>query len=319
MAEKQLNVKHPLAEVFGFKFDKHSNDAASARAKKLCPFNNVSPNCTKDKVDTPLAVCSIFHKDTPTIICPVRFREDWIVCEDAAEFFFKSNVKWTPVKEIRLKDRSGRPAGNIDLVVIHHDDAGRVIDFGAVEVQAVYISGNVRKPFEHYMKDPASRWNMDWTTEKHYPGPDFLSSSRKRLVPQLSYKGQILNAWGKKQVVVVDRPFFDSLPPLEACNRKESDLCWLVYKMNDSPKGRGYKLGLDKLVYTGFEDTMKKLGNPEVGELSDFIGDLEDKLAIALRELKELHGVGSLSELLKKNREKSQNSRLTPSDSDLSL
>lgn len=61
-----------------------------------------------------------------------------------------------------------------------------MIDFGAIEVQAVYISGNVRKAFKEYMKDPVTTHTMSWPS-KNYPTPDYLSSSRKRLVPQLIF------------------------------------------------------------------------------------------------------------------------------------
>jgi len=37
----------------------------------------------------------------------------------------------------------------------------------------------------------------------NYPRPDYLSSSRKRLAPQLIFKGGIINAWGKKTAVAL--------------------------------------------------------------------------------------------------------------------
>jgi len=43
----------------------------------------------------------------------------------------------------------GRSAGNIDVVLVSYDNDGKVLDFGALEIQAVYISGNVRDPFEY--------------------------------------------------------------------------------------------------------------------------------------------------------------------------
>ena len=45
---------------------------------------------------------------------------------------------------------------------------------------------------------------MDWTSQPNYPRPDFLSSSRKRLAPQLMFKGGILNYWEKKMAVALD-------------------------------------------------------------------------------------------------------------------
>jgi hypothetical protein len=190
--------KQPLAEVFGFPIHDFSDEAKRYRVKNLCPFNNKVPNCTKDKAKDPLGVCSVFEGSDIAITCPVRFRQNWIIADDAADFFFPPQARWTTLVEVRLNDKNGKSAGNIDIVLVSYDRGGKVIDFGALEVQAVYISGNVRNPFEHYMMNALRNKNMDWSNQENYPSPDYLSSSRKRLVPQLIFKGGILNAWGKK-------------------------------------------------------------------------------------------------------------------------
>lgn len=189
--------RHPLAEVFGFPVSDISAKAERYRSHRLCPFNNKVPNCTKDKAKNPLGVCSILQNDLPVITCPIRFREDWLITEDAASFFFEKNAKWSSLTEVRLNDASGKSAGNIDVVLVAYDHEGKVIDFGALEIQAVYISGNIRDHFEYYMNDTKSRVFMDWTNQPNYPRPDFLSSSRKKLAPQLLFKGGILNSWQK--------------------------------------------------------------------------------------------------------------------------
>lgn len=163
--------------------------------RRLCPFNNKEPKCTKDKAKDPLGVCSIYYEKHPVITCPIRFREDWSIADDAANFFFNEGTNWSSLTEVRLHDSHGKSAGNIDVVLVAYDEDGKVVDFGALEVQAVYISGNVREPFAHYMEDPQKRGNMDWSKEPNYPRPDFLSSSRKRLAPQLLFKGGILKNW----------------------------------------------------------------------------------------------------------------------------
>jgi hypothetical protein len=147
-------TRQPLAEVFGFTVDDFSEQAQRYRKYKLCPFNNREPNCTKDKANAPLGVCSIFHQTSrgaeAVITCPIRFRQEWIIAQDAATFFFGESVSWTSLSEVQLKDRHGQSAGNIDLALVAYDDQGKIIDFGSLEVQAVYISGNVRNAFEHY-------------------------------------------------------------------------------------------------------------------------------------------------------------------------
>ena len=151
-------------------------------------------------------MCSIHEGDAVAITCPIRFRQDWIIVEDAARFFFAPNTSWTSLQEVRLRDAEGHSAGNVDSVLVAYDDHGKVTDFGALEVQAVYISGNVRRPFEHYMADRTGRKYMVWTATN--VRPDYLSSSRKRLVPQFISEGVIFKAWGKKLAVVLHEGFY---------------------------------------------------------------------------------------------------------------
>ena len=223
---------HPLAEVFGFPANNFSPEAQRVRKNRLCPYNNTSPNCTKTSVENPLGVCSVFGSRGEVVItCPVRFRQEWIIATDAAEFFFPSEAAWTALTEVQLTDHVGKSAGNIDVVLISYDSVGRVVDYGALEVQAVYISGNVRTPFEHYMEEPETRYDIDWRRQRNYPRPDYLSSSRKRLAPQLIFKGGILNAWQRKTAVALDLGLYNTLPALEEVDKTEADMAWLVYDL----------------------------------------------------------------------------------------
>ena len=269
---------HPLAEVFGFPCNNLTRNAVRYRKLKLCPFQNKVPNCTKDKADNPLGVCSIFHGDNISITCPIRFRQDWLIAEDAATFFFPEGVSWTSLTEVRLNDKNGNTAGNIDVVLVAYDSAGKVTDFGALEIQAVYISGNVRRPFEHYMQKPEERADMDWRKETNSPRPDYLSSSRKRLVPQLLYKGGILNAWRKKVAVALDEGFFATLPNLKEVDPRQADIVWLVYKLALNESEKLYYLKRLKTVYTRFNESLDKIIRPEVGSPDDFIEKLQDRL-----------------------------------------
>lgn len=107
-------MKQPLAEAFGFPTDNLSSDAVRYRKNKLCPFNNKVPNCTKDKANSPLGVCSVFEGESLAITCPVRLREDWLIAEDAAAFFFPEGSTWTSLTEVRVREKNGKAAGNID-------------------------------------------------------------------------------------------------------------------------------------------------------------------------------------------------------------
>jgi len=105
-------MKHqPLAEIFGFPFINLGKNAERFRKFKLCPFANVVPNCTKDKARNPLGVCSIFEGKEPVIVCPIRFRQNWIIAEDAANFFFEKDSRWTTLTEVRLPDKYGKVSG----------------------------------------------------------------------------------------------------------------------------------------------------------------------------------------------------------------
>lgn len=174
-----------------------------------------------------------------------------------------------------LNDLHGKSAGNIDVVLVAYDENGRVYDFGAVEIQAVYISGNVRDPFEYFMKDPRGRASMDWSEEPNYPRPDYLSPSRKRLVPQLLFKGGILHAWGKKMAVAVDAGLLEALPDLYEVPKGEADAAWMVYDLSahdgrDAQAGAKMKLVMRKLVYSRWPGFVKVEGIPSTEPVDEF-------------------------------------------------
>lgn len=281
--------KQPLAEVFGHLPSDQSSRANRYRKKRLCPFNNKVPSCTKDKAKDPLGVCSINTAHGNVITCPVRFREDWLITDDAADFFFREDVNWTSLTEVRLNDATGKSAGNIDIVLVAYDDKGKVTDFGALEIQAVYISGNVRDPFTYYMKDCAGHANMDWRRQPNYPRPDFLSSSRKRLAPQLLFKGGILNAWGKKMAVALDTAFFETLPPLEPAEKAEAEVAWLVYDLTPTDDNMRLQLQRTQIVYTQFSEALQSITRPKIGDIRNFLNQLQSKVDEKLESPPDTH------------------------------
>ncbi|MDD3566439.1 MAG: NotI family restriction endonuclease [Methanothrix sp.] len=274
-------MTQPLAEVFGYLIDDQTDKANRYRSLRLCPFNNKVPNCTKDKAKNPLGVCSIYNLDSPVITCPIRFREEWLITGDAASFFFDEGATWSSLTEVRLNDANGKSAGNIDIVLVAYDDSGRIYEFGALEVQAVYISGNVRDPFEYYMRDPKAHAEMDWSQEPNYPRPDYLSSSRKRLVPQLLFKGEILHTWQKKVAVALGKGFFDTLPPMKSVGKDEANIAWLIYDLEltqDSTGHQRYTLKKVNEVFTEFEPALFTITTPTPGRIEDFLKLLQGKL-----------------------------------------
>jgi hypothetical protein len=272
------DAEHPLAEVFGFPINNFSEEAIRYRNTRLCPFHNKVPSCTKDKATAPLGVCSIYHNDDAVITCPVRFREKWFVTDRASQFFFPDGVSWTSIAEVNLNDKYGKTAGHIDMVLVSYDDSGRVLDFGALEIQAVYISGNIRAPFQHYMERPRERQSLSWKGQRNYPKPDYLSSSRKRLIPQVMYKGGILKAWGKKQAVSLQKSFFETLPEMPTVTPDRADIAWLVYDLKEDHATKTMTLADCETVYTEFGPALDRISKPVPGDIGEFMGLLQDKL-----------------------------------------
>ncbi len=272
----EVRTAQPLAEVFGFPIDNPSERARRYLADKLCPYNNIVSNCTKNSIEFPLGVCSIYHKQQPVIICPVRFREDWKIISDAAAFVFEPHETWTHIGEVRLKDREGKSAGNIDYVLVSYDDKGRIINFASLEVQAVYISGNLTGPFTAYLEQPSP--DFEWMNALKYPKPDYLSSSRKRLIPQIIAKGSILKQWGKKQAVALQTAFYKTLPEFPEVSRSEADFAFFLYDLVPDATTHTYNLNLSRVVYTRFKDALEQIARFEAGDIEDFARVLQQKL-----------------------------------------
>lgn len=266
----------PLAEVFGFPIENEGERAKRYRGNKLCPFNNIVSNCTKNSIEFPLGVCSLYHKEKPVIICPIRFREDWTIISDAAHFIFNNKDTWTHVGEVRLNDKHGKSAGNIDYVLVSYNKNGKVVDFGSLEVQSVYISGNLTGPFTSYLENPSPLFN--WTNAFKYPKPDYLSSSRKRLIPQIIAKGSILRQWNKKQVVALQSSFYNTLPPLPEIEKSESDFALFLYDLEPNKETQTLSLKLQRVVYTSFAAALEQIAKFEAGPIHQFTDLLQKKL-----------------------------------------
>ncbi len=266
----------PLAEVFGFPITNQSDRARRYVHNKLCPFNNVVSTCTKNSIEFPLGVCSLFHKGQPVIICPVRFREDWKIISDAASLVFNQGETWTHIGEVRLKDRNNKSAGNIDYVLVSYDDKGQILEFASLEVQAVYISGNLTGVFKAYLENPSPDYSEIVPLKS--PNPDFLSSSRKRLIPQIVAKGSILNQWKKKQLVALQSVFYETLPDFPEVPTDRADFYLLIYDLSYDENTLSFTLVLEKIIYTRFEIALEHIAKFEAGPINDFKRFLQRKL-----------------------------------------
>lgn len=192
---------------------------------------------------------------------------------DAAEIFFGKGVLYTSLPEVRLVDKNGRKAGNIDYVLVRHDERGRILDYASLEVQSVYISGTIKGAFDTYMEDQNP--DFEWVNVRNYPNPDYLSSSTKRLIPQMLVKGGIFRHWGRRQAVAVQASFFNTLPKLAVAPVEEADLAWLLYDLILAPDGLRYNLTHIDTVYTRYDNALKEFIEPQPDDEEKFLTGLQ--------------------------------------------
>lgn len=283
-----MSNSNPLAEVFGFPISNESETAKYYRENRLCPYHNRFPNCTKSKADDPLGVCCVNHGNNKVITCPSRFREDWKILRDAASFLWPKGTKWTSLPEIKLTDADGQSAGNVDYVIVSYDEDGKITDFASIEVQGVYISGNLGNAFHQYMESPTPdfAWNG-----RYFPHPDYLSSSRKRLIPQMLYKGGIFKSWNKKQCVVIQKSFFDTIPDMPHTTKDKADIAWFLYDLEYNESEQRNHLVLVDTVYTEFQSALEHVIYTKPGDVVGFQSLLQDKLDERISNEPETHSV----------------------------
>jgi len=123
---------------------------------------------------------------------------------------------------------------------------------------------------------------MDWSKQPNYPRPDYLSSSRKRLAPQLLFKGGILHSWKKKTAVALNRSFFATLPPFKKVPKSAADIAWFVYDLQlIKEKGKTperYCLKKVDEIFTEFESALISITTASPGKVEEFIKLLQEKL-----------------------------------------
>ena len=182
-----------------------------------------------------------------------------------------------PIWQGEAKSTFIAPAGEQwdEVLLVAYDAAGQITDFGALEVQAVYISGNVRRPFEAYIRD-SQDFLVNPPQSREAPRADYLSSSRKRLAPQLIYKGGILHEWGKRSAVALHQAFFETLPPLPEVPPEQAEVAWFLYDL--AIDGEQYALKRTRTVYTAFADALAAITRSTAGAMPDFVQKLQAKL-----------------------------------------
>ena len=196
-----------IYEFFGYRSDDNSEAATSARKQSTCPIS--SSTCQKTFNDGVISgVCSIKPMTSgPVICCPIRlYADNYTVISDIAERAFDVPLELVKghdaVKhaiahnkqcvavfgkgwggELRLPQKSKKGGYFVDWVLAKIDADGKLLEFVAVEVQTIDTTGSYRTGYEALL--------TDGTVEKTTAGLNWENVA-KRILPQLIYKGQIL-------------------------------------------------------------------------------------------------------------------------------
>jgi hypothetical protein len=195
-----------IVEFFGYSPIDGSNEAKEARRARYCPF--IDDRCTKLLRDgSASGACTVKQVEGgSTICCPNRLYDgNYQTLRDVAEVAFGKPVSLIPGeqvahvdhdgrfvavfgrrwgKELRLPQRKGTGAYFVDWILALIGANGRLIEFVAVEIQAIDTTGNYRSERDAYLKGRAFETNstagLNW------------ENVSKRILPQLIYKGHVL-------------------------------------------------------------------------------------------------------------------------------
>lgn len=270
------------------------------RKAQPCPFKASKENakCTKEG-----GVCSLrlysYEPEEKTgraagapvtglqgelrVTCPYRFHEHLDVFHWVGETILgDSNPRL--VGEVGFLEAnatsdavSGDDVGRIDMVLVSNNTGpGAPMEWCALEIQAVYFSGNaMRGEFKAFAES-----DVDWVI---FPAgrrrPDYRSSAPKRLMPQLQIKVPTLRRWGKKMAVVVDRAFFDSVGEMDKVEDiSNADIAWFIVRFEEIAGSTQSKIVRDEVRYTTLERSVEGLTGGKAVPKSIFEERISGKL-----------------------------------------
>lgn len=190
----------------------------------------------------------------------------------------------------------GDDVGRIDMVLVSNvtpDEAP--MNWAALEIQAVYFSGDAMSAEFKAFNDP----NLNWVT---FPAgqrrPDYRSSGPKRLMPQLQIKVPTLRRWGKKMAVVVDRAFFDSIGEMDnVADISNADIAWFIVKFEEVQGEIQTRLVRDEIRYTTLERSVEGLTGGKPVPLPIFESRINEKIKVPVTTLPEVQDGLSTNEV----------------------
>ena len=196
-----------IFEFFGYRADDRSDIAKHAADTEVCPISGET--CQKSFNDGVVSgVCAIKPiTSEPVICCPIRlYADDYRILSDIADRVFGPNLKLVAGRdavdysidsreacvavfgkgwggELRLPQKSKKGGYFVDWVLAKISDEGDLVEFVAVEVQTIDTTGTYRPGYDAL--------KQDGLVEKTTAGLNWENVA-KRILPQLIYKGQIL-------------------------------------------------------------------------------------------------------------------------------
>jgi hypothetical protein len=217
-------------------------------------------------------------------LCPNRFWQNNKIFSEIGNVLLNTNIP-TLIKEVNFLKRvdsygkiQKEYVGKIDLILTKLDQHNKILNWCALEIQAVYFSGpSMNSEFAAIRQNPSK---ILFPVKNRRP--DFRSSGPKRLMPQLETKVPTLRRWGKKMAVVIDKSFFKSIAPMRTINSlSNADIVWFIVKYDKDTRD----LKIYKTIFTTLESSIDGLtaGEPiskenfEV-ELQGYLSDKEEKL-----------------------------------------
>lgn len=302
-SRKKTRERFGIAEWYGRNFVGLTPAERRAYAQALvsgegaaqpCPFKATGGKCSK-----PSGICSIrpYVETTledgervvspvlgdlgrPRATCPNRFHEGKRAYQHAGEILL-GNPDPILVPEVGFLEPvngSGkskkRDVGRIDLVLMNPADQTGRVDWGALEIQAVYFSG---KGMIDDFTDIAAGTSSGLPFPQHPRRPDYRSSGPKRLLPQLQTKVPTLSRWGKRMAVVVDEYFFASLDPMAHVEDLSSaDIAWIVVRFEESDSG-AFELRSSQTHFTTLPEAVAGLTGGRPSTESKFLQKLLEK------------------------------------------
>lgn len=146
----------------------------------------------------------------------------------------------------------------------------------ALEIQAVYFSGNAMNAEFQAYNDDAVNWVIFPVGRRR---PDYRSSGPKRLMPQLQIKVPTLRRWGKKMAVVVDRAFFDSIGEMDkVADISNADIAWFIVRFEEVEGRKRARIVRDEVRYTTLERSVEGLTGGKPVPLPVFEARITDKI-----------------------------------------